>query len=127
MRWYCVTGEYLLCRPERGSWPVGFAAEYGEDGVSRARKKRERKSLDMIVYNDISRADIGFDSDYNEVILITAVDEVKIERAPKETVAETILDHIARAMWSRMVSATVSCGARSILTSSTAVMSMTSL
>jgi len=95
----------ILCevssRRTDDNYLVGFAAEYGEDGVSRARKKRERKSLDMIVYNDISRADIGFDSDYNEVILITAVDEVKIERAPKETVAETILDHIARAVRSR--------------------------
>src|SRR5660397_296020 len=29
MRWYCVTGEYLLCRPERGSWPVAFTGQAG--------------------------------------------------------------------------------------------------
>lgn len=80
---------------------VGFAAEYGETGLERAREKRERKGLDMIVYNDISRTDIGFDSDYNEVVLITEQSETKIDRAPKETVAEIILDHIARAVRER--------------------------
>ena len=50
----------------------------------------------MIVCNDISRADIGFSSDYNEVFTVTRDGETRIERAPKETVAELILDHIAR-------------------------------
>ena len=50
-----------------GQFLVGFAAEYGLEGLERARAKMERKHLDMIVFNDISRADIGFDSDFNEV------------------------------------------------------------
>ena len=49
---------------------VGFAAEHGPEGVERARAKLERKGLDAIVVNDISRADIGFDSDQNEVTIV---------------------------------------------------------
>jgi phosphopantothenoylcysteine decarboxylase/phosphopantothenate--cysteine ligase len=78
-----------------GQFIVGFAAEYGPEGVERARRKLERKNLDMIVCNDISRSDIGFSSDYNEVTLLTRDGETRIERAQKETVAELILDHIA--------------------------------
>lgn len=76
---------------------VGFAAEYGPQGVERARAKLERKRLDMIVFNDISRGDIGFNSDYNEVLVLSPGEEVRLPRAPKETIAELILDQIARA------------------------------
>ena len=79
----------------RGQFLVGFAAEYGLEGLVRARDKMERKQLDMIVFNDISRSDIGFDSDFNEVYVLTRDSEVKLERAPKETIAELILDQIA--------------------------------
>ncbi len=79
----------------RGQFLVGFAAEYGLEGLVRARDKMERKQLDMIVFNDISRSDIGFDSDFNEVYVLTQDSEVKLERAPKETIAELILDQIA--------------------------------
>ncbi|MCX8032965.1 MAG: bifunctional phosphopantothenoylcysteine decarboxylase/phosphopantothenate--cysteine ligase CoaBC [Thermoleophilia bacterium] len=80
---------------------VGFAAEYGTQGLERAREKMRRKSLDMIVFNDISRPDIGFDSDYNEVIILTPESEIFLEKAPKETIAELILDHIAQAVRAR--------------------------
>ncbi|MGI5940505.1 MAG: bifunctional phosphopantothenoylcysteine decarboxylase/phosphopantothenate--cysteine ligase CoaBC [Thermoleophilia bacterium] len=80
---------------------VGFAAEYGLEGLQRARDKLQRKSLDMIVFNDISRTDIGFDSDFNEVRILKRDEEVSVGRAPKETIAETILDHVAMAMKSR--------------------------
>jgi phosphopantothenoylcysteine decarboxylase/phosphopantothenate--cysteine ligase len=78
-----------------GQFIVGFAAEYGLEGLERARGKMARKRLDMIVYNDISRSDIGFDSDYNEVSILTPETEVAVARAPKETIAEIILDNIA--------------------------------
>jgi len=61
----------------------------------------ERKQLDMIVFNDISRADIGFDSDFNEVYVLTRDGETRLDRAPKETIAELILDHIAQAVRAR--------------------------
>jgi phosphopantothenoylcysteine decarboxylase/phosphopantothenate--cysteine ligase len=85
----------------KGQFLVGFAAEYGLEGLARARGKMERKNLDMIVFNDISRTDIGFDSDYNEVRVLTKDSEVVIERAPKETIAELILDNVAQAVRSR--------------------------
>ena len=80
---------------------VGFAAEYGLENVGRARDKMERKQLDMIVFNDISRTDIGFDSDFNEVRILTRDSEVPVEKAPKETIAEIILDNIAQAVRGR--------------------------
>ena len=49
---------------------VGFAAEHGEDAVELGRGKLERKRLDAIVVNDISRAGIGFESDENEVTIL---------------------------------------------------------
>ena len=59
----------LAKRPDQ--FVVGFAAEYGIEGLVRAREKLVRKRLDMIVFNDISRSDIGFNSDYNEVHILT--------------------------------------------------------
>src|SRR5581483_1158001 len=50
---------------------VGFAAEHGEDAVELGRGKLERKRLDAIVVNDISRTGIGFESDDNEVTILT--------------------------------------------------------
>jgi phosphopantothenoylcysteine decarboxylase/phosphopantothenate--cysteine ligase len=84
---------------------VGFAAEYGLEALDRAREKMERKSLDMIIFNDISRSDIGFDSDFNEVRILTRDAEVPVEKAPKETVAEIILDNIAQAVRARQAGA----------------------
>jgi phosphopantothenoylcysteine decarboxylase/phosphopantothenate--cysteine ligase len=85
----------------KGQFLVGFAAEYGLEGLSRAREKMERKRLDMVVFNDISRTDIGFDSDFNEVRILTRDSEVLVDRAPKETIAEIVLDNIAQAVRAR--------------------------
>ena len=58
-----------LRRP--GQTLVGFAAEHGDGAVERGRGKLERKHLDAVVVNDIARPDIGFDSDHNEVTIVT--------------------------------------------------------
>jgi len=71
---------------------VGFAAEHGEGGVERARGKLERKGLDMVVVNDISRDDIGFDSDENEVTIVTQAGERSLAKAPKAEIAGAIVD-----------------------------------
>jgi phosphopantothenoylcysteine decarboxylase / phosphopantothenate---cysteine ligase len=71
---------------------VGFAAEAGPDGLSRAREKLNRKRVDLVVYNDVARGDIGFDSDDNEVVLITASGERRVGKAPKDRIAATIVD-----------------------------------
>jgi phosphopantothenoylcysteine decarboxylase / phosphopantothenate---cysteine ligase len=71
---------------------VGFAAEHGEGAVERGRAKLARKGLDAIVVNDISRAEIGFDSEENEVTIVFDAGEQTVRRAPKAEVAAAILD-----------------------------------
>ena len=73
---------------------IGFAAEHGEESISRAREKLERKRLDAIVFNDVSRADIGFDSEQNEVVIVDREGEHRVGLAPKRDVADAILDRV---------------------------------
>jgi phosphopantothenoylcysteine decarboxylase / phosphopantothenate---cysteine ligase len=73
---------------------VGFAAEHGPDAIERARAKLERKGLDAIVFNDVSRAEIGFDSELNEVVIVERDGERRVPLAPKEEVAAAILDRV---------------------------------
>lgn len=79
-----------------GQTLVGFAAEYGDQGLAYARAKLAEKHLDAIVLNDISRSDIGFASAENEVTVIAAAWEQNIDKAGKRTVAEGILDAVQR-------------------------------
>lgn len=78
---------------------VGFAAEHGGDAISNARRKLERKDVDAIVVNDVSRPGIGFDAEENEVVVVTAATEHRIDQASKASVAKSIcaqLDPILR-------------------------------
>jgi phosphopantothenoylcysteine decarboxylase/phosphopantothenate--cysteine ligase len=75
---------------------VGFAAEHGDGAVERARRKLERKRLDAVVVNDISRADIGFDVPENEVTVVTADAAEAVPRASKAEVAAAVLDAVER-------------------------------
>jgi phosphopantothenoylcysteine decarboxylase / phosphopantothenate---cysteine ligase len=77
-----------------GQTLVGFAAEHGEGAVERARRKLERKGLDAVVVNDISRSDIGFDADENEVTIVTAAGGRPVPRGPKRAVAAAVLDEV---------------------------------
>jgi phosphopantothenoylcysteine decarboxylase/phosphopantothenate--cysteine ligase len=77
-----------------GQTLVGFAAEHGAGAVGRAREKLARKGVDAVVLNDISRSDIGFDSEENEVTIVEANGETHLERAPKEHVAAAILERV---------------------------------
>jgi phosphopantothenoylcysteine decarboxylase/phosphopantothenate--cysteine ligase len=81
-------------RRRNGQLLVGFAAETGEAGLERAREKLARKGADLFVLNDVSRADIGFDSSDNEVTLLAASGERTIAKAPKEEIAAAILDEV---------------------------------
>jgi phosphopantothenoylcysteine decarboxylase / phosphopantothenate---cysteine ligase len=74
---------------------VGFAAEYGDGALARARAKLERKRVDMIVVNDISRADIGFDVDENELTLVTSSSETAVSRRSKSECAAAVWDAVA--------------------------------
>jgi phosphopantothenoylcysteine decarboxylase / phosphopantothenate---cysteine ligase len=75
---------------------VGFAAETGEGGLDRARRKLADKRIDLIVYNDVSRNDIGFDAAENEVVIVSADGERRVPKAPKAEVAAAILDEVER-------------------------------
>jgi phosphopantothenoylcysteine decarboxylase / phosphopantothenate---cysteine ligase len=72
---------------------VGFAAEHGND-VARARGKLSRKGADLIVLNDVSNPAIGFESQENAATLISSDDETTLAQAPKDVIAEQILDRV---------------------------------
>jgi phosphopantothenoylcysteine decarboxylase / phosphopantothenate---cysteine ligase len=75
---------------------VGFAAEHGEGGLERARSKLEAKGLDLLVYNDVGREDVGFDAPENEVILVSPGAQRELPKAPKAEIAAAILDEVAQ-------------------------------
>jgi phosphopantothenoylcysteine decarboxylase/phosphopantothenate--cysteine ligase len=64
--------------------------------VERARGKLTRKGADLIVLNDVSNPQIGFESDRNAVTLISAESEIEVPIASKDAVAEAILDEVDR-------------------------------
>lgn len=74
---------------------VGFAAEHGDGAVERGRGKLRRKRLDAVVVNDISRADIGFDTEQNEVTIVTAAGDRHIPLESKDAIAAAVLDTVA--------------------------------
>jgi phosphopantothenoylcysteine decarboxylase/phosphopantothenate--cysteine ligase len=84
-----------LARGRRdGQVIVGFAAEHGPGAVAYGREKLADKGLDVVVVNDISRSDIGFEADANEVVIVTASTETRVPRAPKDVVADAVLDEV---------------------------------
>jgi phosphopantothenoylcysteine decarboxylase / phosphopantothenate---cysteine ligase len=73
---------------------VGFAAEHGIGGPGRARDKLARKGADLIVHNDVSNPEIGFESERNAVTLIDPESERELPIGSKESIAEAILDRV---------------------------------
>lgn len=92
----------LASHRRRGQTLIGFAAEHGADAVAQAQGKLLAKRLDALIVNDISREDIGFDVDRNEVTIVTAagkdpeMGQQHVPRASKREVAEAILDAVER-------------------------------
>ncbi|HEX6663965.1 MAG TPA: bifunctional phosphopantothenoylcysteine decarboxylase/phosphopantothenate--cysteine ligase CoaBC [Gaiellaceae bacterium] len=82
----------LAERRANGQVLIGFAADHGEAGLARAREKLHRKNLDLIVYNDVSRDDVGFDAEDNEVVLVGTSGERHVDKAPKDQIAAAIVD-----------------------------------
>jgi phosphopantothenoylcysteine decarboxylase/phosphopantothenate--cysteine ligase len=74
---------------------VGFAAET-ENVLENARQKLAAKQLDAIVVNDVSREGIGFDSDRNQVTMITNDEVVEVPETTKWEVAQRVLDQVVR-------------------------------
>jgi phosphopantothenoylcysteine decarboxylase/phosphopantothenate--cysteine ligase len=92
------TTDVLAALGERrrpGQVLVGFAADQGDRGLERAREKLVRKRVDLIVFNDVSRADIGFDATDNEVTLVSGIaPERVVAKAGKDEIAAAILDDV---------------------------------
>jgi phosphopantothenoylcysteine decarboxylase / phosphopantothenate---cysteine ligase len=74
---------------------IGFAAET-ENVLENARQKLAAKNLDAIVVNDVSRPEIGFDSERNEVTIITRDEVVDVPETSKIEVAQRVLDVVVR-------------------------------
>jgi phosphopantothenoylcysteine decarboxylase/phosphopantothenate--cysteine ligase len=79
-------------RKRPGQVLVAFGAEHGEAGLERKRRMLDEKNVDLVVYNDVSRADIGFDAAENEVVLVTRSGERRVPKASKQRIAAAILD-----------------------------------
>lgn len=77
-----------------GKIVVGFAAET-DDLEESARSKLANKKLDIIVANDVSRRDIGFQSNYNQALIITKSGKrIETDRVPKRKLASMVFDEI---------------------------------
>jgi phosphopantothenoylcysteine decarboxylase / phosphopantothenate---cysteine ligase len=83
----------LSARRREDQTIIGFAAET-DAGVERAREKLARKGADAIVLNDVSRAEIGFESSKNEVMVVERDGEHHVPLASKEQIADAILDRV---------------------------------
>ena len=79
---------------------VGFAAETAEV-VASARKKLSEKGVDLIVANDVSRKDAGFEVDDNEVTLVSGSGEEALPLQPKAAIAARVIERIENLLASR--------------------------
>jgi phosphopantothenoylcysteine decarboxylase / phosphopantothenate---cysteine ligase len=75
---------------------VAFGAEHGAEGQERKREMLESKNADLVVFNDVGRSDIGFDSADNEVVLMSREGDRVVAKASKQRVAAAILDDVER-------------------------------
>ncbi|HEX2302278.1 MAG TPA: bifunctional phosphopantothenoylcysteine decarboxylase/phosphopantothenate--cysteine ligase CoaBC [Gaiella sp.] len=75
---------------------VAFGAESGKEGLARKRSMLADKNVDLVVYNDVGRDDIGFDSGDNEVVLVSRESERVVSKASKPAIARAILDEVER-------------------------------
>jgi phosphopantothenoylcysteine decarboxylase/phosphopantothenate--cysteine ligase len=80
---------------------VAFGAEHGDAGLERKRAMLDDKNVDLVVYNDVGRDDIGFDSADNEVVLVTHAGDTHVPKASKEAIAATIVDEVERLLGER--------------------------
>jgi phosphopantothenoylcysteine decarboxylase/phosphopantothenate--cysteine ligase len=84
-----------VSRRKQSQIVVGFAAET-ENVLENARQKLTAKSLDAVVVNDVSREGIGFDSERNQVAIITHDEVIEVPETTKWEVAHRVLDQVAR-------------------------------
>ena len=88
--------KYVGDNKQEGQKVIGFAAETN-NLIEYAKEKIVKKNLDYIVANDISKKDIGFGSDDNEVYIIDKHDNIKkIDKSNKNNIAKAIVDEISK-------------------------------
>ena len=88
--------KYVGDNKQEGQKVIGFAAETN-NLIEYAKEKIVKKNLDYIVANDISKKDIGFGSDDNEVYIIDRHDNIKkIDKSSKNNIAKAIVDEILK-------------------------------
>ena len=88
--------KYVGDNKHEGQKIIGFAAETN-NLIEYAKEKIVKKNLDYIVANDISKKDIGFGSDDNEVYIIDRHDNIKkIDKSNKNNIAKAIVDEISK-------------------------------
>lgn len=88
--------KYVGDNKQEGQKIIGFAAETN-NLIEYAKEKIVKKNLDYIVANDISKKDIGFGSDDNEVYIIDRHDNIKkIDKSSKNNIAKAIVDEILK-------------------------------
>lgn len=86
-----------LCNKKTHQTIIGFCAE-SENLLANAQEKINKKGCDFLVANDISRKDIGFGADENEVVILNKNGTIKrIDKAPKTVIARKILEYISTA------------------------------
>lgn len=74
---------------------IGFAAET-QDVIKNGQKKLEKKNLDMLVANDVSRSDIGFGADANQVTLLLPTKKIAVPKQSKANIARIIWQHASQ-------------------------------
>ena len=90
-----------------GIFLVGFAAETAKDDselIEKAKKKKEKHGFDMVVANNAFRKDIAFASEYNEVVVVTDREVVKLEKDFKTVIARELLDLVKEYVRERGIS-----------------------
>ena len=88
--------KYVSDNKHEGQKIIGFAAQTN-NLIEYAKEKIVKKNLDYIVANDISKKDIGFGSDDNEVYIIDRHDNIKkIDKSSKNNIAKAIVDEISK-------------------------------
>ena len=78
---------------KRRPFIIGFAAETGEK-IERAKRKLKEKNMDIIVFNDVTKAGSGFEVDTNKVVIIDRKKELKLPLLSKDSVADEILNRL---------------------------------
>jgi phosphopantothenoylcysteine decarboxylase/phosphopantothenate--cysteine ligase len=79
----------------QGQLLIGFAAETN-NAVQNGRIKLQKKRVDVMVVNDVSKPGIGFESERNEVTILTAEEETQVPEASKMKIAHRILDVVLK-------------------------------